>query len=140
MTFYSLGAMLYGLLAGRPAFQGSNFAEILRRTREGDFQPPRRVNPLVHPALEAVCLKAMASQPDARYPSPKILAEEIGQWMAEEPVSAWREPIVTRSRRWIRRHRTLVASAIVTLLSCVIGVGAMLVDLRIRATRRLADA
>ncbi len=136
---YSLGAVLYCVLTGRSAFAGLDIAAILHRTEVGDFPPPRRVNRLVHPALEAVCLKAMALRPEERYSSPKELAEEIGRWMADEPVSAWREPWAMRLGRWARHHRTAVAMAAVALVAGVIGLGVVAV-LQARYNRRLEQA
>jgi formylglycine-generating enzyme required for sulfatase activity/serine/threonine protein kinase len=136
---YSLGAILYCLLTGRPPITGSELASILRRTEAGDFPRPSQVSRRVPPALEAVCLKAMALKPDERYASPKELAEEIGRWMADEPVSAWREPWTTRGRRWVRRHRMPVSSAAVALASCLIGLGYVLYDSQIRAAREAAQ-
>ena len=49
------------------------------------------------------------STPDDRYPSVRALAEEIEHWLADEPVSAWREPRRRRLERWVRRHKPLVA-------------------------------
>ena len=60
----------------------------LRRTRDGDFLPPRQVQPEVDAALEAICLKAMARDPRDRYPSALDLAEDLEHWLADEPVSA----------------------------------------------------
>src|SRR5262249_44367072 len=81
-------------------------------------------------ALEAVCLKAMAPKPEDRYPSCRALAEEIERWTADEPVSAYREPLATRLTRWGRRHRTVAVSTGVLLVSAVIGlsVGAFLIN------------
>ena len=59
---YSLGASLYVLLTGRLPFQGREFHQILAGTIRGDFPPPGQANRLVHPGLEAVCLKAMARE------------------------------------------------------------------------------
>ena len=39
---------------------------------------------------------------------PQALAEDVEQWLADEPVTAWREPVSVRARRWMRRHRTAV--------------------------------
>src|SRR5262245_53929007 len=64
---YSLGATLYTLLTGRAPFAGEP-GEVLRKVRDGDFLRPRRVNPGVPRALEAVCLKAMAQAPSSRHP------------------------------------------------------------------------
>ena len=81
------------------------------------------------PALEAVCLKAMALKPEDRYASPHALADDLEHWLADEPVSAYREPWPRRLGRWRRRHRTLVAVAAFVLLTAVvsaaIGIGAV---------------
>ena len=101
---YSLGATLYCLLTGRPPFEGDDVGAVLRAVQAGDFPPPRPVDPSIDPALEAVCLKAMA--PAARGPlrHAEALAEDVERWMADEPVSAWREPLARRARRWATRQ------------------------------------
>ena len=66
---YSLGATLYCLLTGRPPFEGDDLGEVLRKVQRGDFPPPRQLDPSLDRALEAVCLKAMATQPEDRYAS-----------------------------------------------------------------------
>ena len=90
---YSLGATLYYLLTGRAPVTG-DLDDVLRAVRQGDFLPARR-DPTIDPPLEAVCLKAMAHRPEDRYDSPKALSEDLERWMADEPVSAWREPMRT---------------------------------------------
>ena len=57
---YSLGAMLYCLLTGKPPFQGDDLGAMLRAVQRGEFPAPRSVVPSIEPALEAVCKKAMA--------------------------------------------------------------------------------
>src|SRR5262249_5830743 len=66
--------------------------------------------------LEAVCHKGMAARPEQRYPTARALAEDVRRWLADEPVSAWREPWTMRARRWVRRHRVLTASTTAALL------------------------
>ena len=67
---YSLGATLYFVLTGRPPFQGRrDLVELLRKVERGEFPPPSQVNPRVDPALDAICTKAMAIDPDDRYPT-----------------------------------------------------------------------
>ena len=85
---YSLGATLYCLLTGKPPFEGDDIGEILRRVQAGDFRAPREVDPSLDKALEAVCLKAMATKPEDRYASCRALAEDVERWMADEPVTA----------------------------------------------------
>ncbi len=95
---YSLGATLYCLLAGEAPIKATDVDDALRRVREGEFPPPREVRPDVPRALEAICLKAMALTPEDRYPTPRALADDLERWLADEPVSAWREPISVRAR------------------------------------------
>ncbi len=118
---YGLGATLYALLTGRPPVEGTGVIEALERVRRGEFPPPRQVQPSVAPALEAICLKAMALRPQDRYPNARTLAEDIERWLADEPVSARVEPLAERARRWARRHRTLVTSAGAVLSATLVG-------------------
>ena len=64
---YSLGATLYCLLTGKAAVRGDDLGAVLRDVQKGNFPPPRQVDPSIDPALEAVCLKAMATRPEDRY-------------------------------------------------------------------------
>jgi serine/threonine-protein kinase len=142
---YSLGATLYCLLTGRAPFAEGEVADVLARVQRGDFPPPRQENRQVPPALEAVCLKAMALRPGDRYATPRDLADEVEHWLADEPVAAYREPAATRLSRWGRRHRSLVAGAAALLLTAVaaLGVGLVLLEqaaARTENQRKLAEA
>jgi tetratricopeptide (TPR) repeat protein/tRNA A-37 threonylcarbamoyl transferase component Bud32 len=125
---YSLGATLYCLLCGRPPFEGEP-NEVLRAVRRGALRPPRSIDPALDRALEAVCLKAMALRPEVRYGSCRALAEDVERWLADEPVSAWREPPPRRAGRWARRHRTAVVGAAAAALVGLIGLAAVAVVL-----------
>ena len=104
---YSLGATLYVLLTGRAPFTGPNIARGAGGGADGRVSAAEQVKPGVPPALEAICRKAMALQPGDRYDSAAALAGDVEHWLADEPVSAWREPWGVRARRWVGRHRTL---------------------------------
>jgi WD40 repeat protein len=127
---YSLGATLYCLLTGRAPFESGELDVMLWAVQRGDFPPPRRVNPEVPPALEAVCLRAMATEPTDRYPSPRALADDVERWLADEPVSAYREGWAQRLARWARRHKTWVAGAAALLGTAVVAlaVGTVLTE------------
>src|SRR4051794_4467559 len=114
---YSLGATLYCLLTGRPPVEGDDVGAVLRAVQRGEFPPPRQLDPALDPALEAVCLKAMALRPEDRYPTARALADDVERWTADEPVSAYREPPARRARRWARRNRTAVTAATVALVA-----------------------
>jgi tetratricopeptide (TPR) repeat protein len=137
---YSLGATLYCILTGRAPIAEREVDRALQKARDGDFPPPRQVQRDVDAALEAICLKAMARDPEDRYPSAIALAEDLEHWLADEPVSARREPMVQRVRRWGRRHRTAVSVAAVAVLAGVVGLAAVTaVQVRSNAALRGAN-
>ncbi len=124
---YSLGAMLYTLLTGQRPIGDPDIGEILRRTVTGDFLSPRELEPHISKALEAICQKAMALSPSDRYATCEEFAEDVENFLAGEPVTAYPEPWRDRARRWIKNHRTLATSttvaAGVAVLGLVIGLG-----------------
>jgi serine/threonine protein kinase/tetratricopeptide (TPR) repeat protein len=117
---YGLGAILYEILTGRPPFWDKDTLAILRRVINEAPEPPRFHVPATPPALEAVCLKALAKRPDARYPVATDVAREVQRWLADEPVTAYPESLTTRLGRWARRHKALVMSAAAILVSAVV--------------------
>ena len=72
-------------------------------------------------------------------PRRRALADDIERWMADEPVSAWREPVSRRVRRWTQRNRTPVAAVAVALLAGVVGLGAV-IGVQARANGLLQEA
>jgi hypothetical protein len=113
------------LLTGRPPFEG-DAVEVLRAVQRGEFPSPRRRDATIDPALEAVCLRAMAHRPADRYATPKALVEDLERWLADEPVSAWREPLSRRALRWARRNRTAVTTLAAVVLVALAGTAAVL--------------
>jgi serine/threonine protein kinase len=107
---YNLGATLYCLLTGLAPFRGGDAGQILQQVQRGDFPRPREVEPSVPPALETICLKAMALRSRDRYASLRALADDIEHVLADEPVAAYREPLAARLGRWGRHHRTAVTT------------------------------
>jgi serine/threonine-protein kinase len=113
-------------LTGRPPIEGEDIGEVLCKVQRGEFTPPRQLDPSIDKALQAVCLKAMATNPEDRYPSCRALADDVERWMADEPVTAWREPWTRKSARWLTRHRTGVTGAAAAVLVGVVGLSAVL--------------
>ncbi len=117
---YSLGATLYCLLSGRsPQDSSQGFAEVLRRVSIGLVTPAIESMPDVPPALNAICMKAMATDPKERYSDAKQLAEDIERWLGDEPVRVYQEPLAERAARWARKNRAKVS----------LGLGAMIAGL-----------
>jgi WD40 repeat protein/tRNA A-37 threonylcarbamoyl transferase component Bud32 len=118
---YSLGATFYSLLTGKAPFDDPDLGQLLSQVQRGEFPTPRMVNAKIPAPLEAVCLKAMALQPEGRYPSARALADDLEHWLADRPVSAWPEPWPVRIRRWLGRHRLLVTGATAALVVALVG-------------------
>jgi serine/threonine-protein kinase len=104
---YSLGATLHAILHGFAihAITLPASGRILRKHRA--------TNPA---ALTAIANRAMATLPQDRYPSALDLAHDVEQWMADEPVSVFRESAMERIGRWTRRHRTIAVSGGLTVV------------------------
>jgi serine/threonine-protein kinase len=129
---YSLGATLYVLLTGRKPAHDAKAGEI-----DPDAQP-RRPTPDAPPALVAISRKAMAQRPADRYQSALELAAEIEHWLADEPVSAYREPATARLARWTRRHQKTVASvaAAVVVVVAALGISTVVISAEQRETEK----
>jgi serine/threonine protein kinase len=108
---YALGGILYFLLTRKPPEPRHPGSLLQTRTRESGTPlhgviPPREVNPGVPPALEAVCLKALSEDPAERYPRTQELAAEVSRFLEGGSVSAYKEGLWARARRFETRYRT----------------------------------
>jgi tRNA A-37 threonylcarbamoyl transferase component Bud32 len=131
---FSLGATLYCLLTGHPPYSGS---DVLIQAATAEAVPARQRKRSVPAALEALCIKAMAKKPEDRYPTAKALAEEVQRWLADEPVHAYREPVMDRVRRWGRRNRSLAASFAVALVTAMVALAVGLVFVNAEKNRTI---
>ncbi len=87
---YALGAILYECLTRRPPYQGATSTDTMLQVLDGDLVPPRRLRPDLPSALEAICVKCLARDPDERYPSALVLADDLLAYLDGEPVLAER--------------------------------------------------
>lgn len=118
---YSLGASLFAVLTGQPPIRGGTRKEILAKVIAGEIPRARQVRPIVPQALEAVCRKAMATEPADRYPSARALADDLERWLDDRPVSVDRESVATRTLRWARHHQPIVAGSLALLAAALVG-------------------
>lgn len=113
---YSLGAILYKLVSGVPPLTATTLGEIRQAGLRGEFPPPRDRNRSVPKPLQAICLKAMHKDSAQRYESAEQLAAEVESYMADAPVSAFNEDLLSRSARFVRQHWPVVLSGMAALL------------------------
>jgi WD40 repeat protein len=131
---YSLGAILYSLLAGRPPFVGDSVVQILERVRDAEPERLRRVAPHVDRDLETICLTALQKQPQKRYGSALELAEDLARWLAHEPIRARPAGAVERVGKWARRRPAAAALVCVSFAAA-----ASLLGLWLNLTVRLRE-
>jgi Flp pilus assembly protein TadD len=113
---YSLGVTLYELLALEPAVPGSDRQELLRRIASEEPRPPRRLNKAIPAELETIVLKALAKSPAERYATAQEMADDLERFLRDEPIRARRPTLVQRARKWSRRHRPVVRTAVASLV------------------------
>ena len=85
---YSLGAILYQCLTGRPPFQAASAVDVVMMVLEQDPVPPRILNPKADADLEMIALKCLQKPPELRYASAGDLANDLAAYLANEPISA----------------------------------------------------
>jgi serine/threonine-protein kinase len=98
---FALGATLYCILTGQAPYSGQ---DVLGQARRAEMIPARQQKRSVPAALEAVCQKAMAKVPEDRYLTARALMEEVKRWLADEPLFAYREPLLGRIVKWCNRN------------------------------------
>lgn len=136
VDIYSLGAVLYHLLTGRPPFLAESLHALLLLVRSSEPIAPRRLNPTIPADLETICLKCLEKSPGQRYGSAAELADDLARYLASHPIRARPVGPVGRLLRWRRRQPTLAnLTAGVFLLLTLVAVGASVAGFRIDAAR-----
>jgi serine/threonine protein kinase len=116
---YSLGAMLYHLLTGRPPFGGGSISETLKQVETQEPVSPRLLNSGVPLDLETICLKCLEKDPNRRYQTSRELSEELGRFLKDESIHARPVGRPEKLWRWGRRN-PLAASFVGTVCAALV--------------------
>jgi hypothetical protein len=122
---YSLGAVLYELLTGRPPFQAETPLDTVLQVLEREPERPRALNPKVDRDLEAICLKCLAKDPHERYGSAEALAADLERFLAGEPIGLRAASLATQVRAWLRQNLRTAGRALGLGLTCGVVLGAV---------------
>jgi WD40 repeat protein/predicted Ser/Thr protein kinase len=137
---YSLGAVLYEMLTGRPPFLAAAPLETMLQVLHREVIPPRMLNPSLPRDLETICVKCLEKCPQRRYPTARELGDDLQRFLRDEPIAA--RPVST-AERWWRRCRghplTTGLGATVAALVLLFLVASPIVTLREKSLRRAAE-
>src|SRR6476646_5621165 len=113
---YSLGAVLFNVLTGRPPFLGSNPVSVIRKASETQAPKLRSLVSSLDRDLETICARCLERDPKARYQSAGDLAADLKRWLAGRPILARPVSPPARIWRWSQRNPKLVGAATAGLL------------------------
>jgi WD40 repeat protein len=117
---YSLGCVLYELVAGRPPFHGSSTVDVLQKHIEETPAPPAGRGMRLPDDVVTICMKCLEKEPERRYRSTERLAEDIRSFLEGQPIAARRASVVYIVRHQIVRHKAMalvVAAALGVLIA-----------------------
>src|SRR5262249_19834164 len=112
---YSLGVTLYELLTLQPPFAATDKADLLRQIGGDDPLPLRQIDRAVPRELETIVLKCVEKEPARRYATARELADDLGRFLAHEPIMARPSSSAERLVKWGRRHKPFVYAAATVL-------------------------
>jgi serine/threonine protein kinase/tetratricopeptide (TPR) repeat protein len=122
---YSLGAILFNLLTGRPPFLGEHALAVIQQASEKSAPKLRTLAPTLDRDLETICAKCLEREPNARYHSAGDLAEDLERWLEGRHIIARPVSPPARVWRWSRRN-PITAGMTALVLALGTGVGVMI--------------
>ncbi len=137
---YSLGAILYCLLTGRPPFQAESPLVTMLQVLQQEPAALRLLNPSLSRDLETICHKCLEKDPGRRYQSAGELVDELDCYLSGKPITARPISKLERAWRWCQRKPAVAGAGIIAvILLLVLGVGGPMIALQPSTLRARAD-
>ncbi len=136
---YSLGALLYELLTGRPPFDGDTIINILAQLANDEPLPPHALKAGIPLDVETICLKCLHKNPQRRYRSVAMLRQEIERFQQNKPISARPPGAAERAQKWVRRNKLASVVAGSVFLCLLFGLVALIYYIKLTAAETQAQ-
>jgi serine/threonine protein kinase/Tfp pilus assembly protein PilF len=136
---YSLGAILFDLLTGRPPFLGEHALSVIQQAADKPAPKLRGLKPTLDRDLETICARCLDREPAARYQSAGDLAEDLERWLEGRPIIARPVSPVVRTWRWSKRNPKLAGSLAAAVVLGAIGVTAAISSSRLASVVQNAE-
>jgi eukaryotic-like serine/threonine-protein kinase len=114
---------LYELVTLEPIFPGRNRQELLHQIINDEPRAPSVLEKSIPIELETIILKAVSKNLSDRYNTAQELADDLQRYLEDKPILAKRPSLMERTRKWSRRHPSVVIAGMVILLLCLVGLG-----------------
>lgn len=128
---YSLGAILFDLLSGRPPFLGEHALAVIQQAAEKPAPKLRALNHSLGKDLETICSKCLEREPQMRYQSASDLAEDLERWLEGRPIMARPVFPAVKAWRWSKRNPLLAVTAAVCMLAAGMAILRQIHNLRL---------
>jgi WD40 repeat protein/tRNA A-37 threonylcarbamoyl transferase component Bud32/tetratricopeptide (TPR) repeat protein len=136
---YALGMTLYELLTLRPGFDESDRLNLIEQIKTEEPPKPRSIDARIPRDLETIVVKAIEKEPKARYQSAQAMAEDLGRFLADEPIKARQVSAAERYWRWARRNPVIaVLGGVLTAVLVAVTVGSMVAATYFRSVAGVA--
>lgn len=120
---YSLGAILFDLIAGHPPFMGDHALAVIREAGEKTAPKLRSIVPTADRDLETICAKCLEREPAARYHAANDLAQDLERWLEGRPIIARPVSVPVRLWRWARRNPAITLATTAGVIGAAAAIG-----------------
>lgn len=111
---YSLGAILYAALTGRPPHQGGSAMETMLQVIDGEIEKPSSLRSKVPIELELIAIKCLQKEPQQRYASAAEIADDLNNWLDGKPVSVRPPSVASQARQWLKHNIRMASLSLLT--------------------------